>query len=453
MGESSAPSSNSTQQGSSSASSAAKSSSGQGSGSKKTAAKLNPDAVDYVPRAPAAEGASVSTSSTPAGGSNSNSRNRRRRNPDPNKSGPNGESSKPPENKRDGNSNNNSSNNNSGNSRNRRNRGRAPKQPADGGARIDDDDDDDIEINMDRPVEPSEAQIVGSESAPGSGSGPTVAANDRRRDGRRKGKEVADASSSRPQQSKGDKGRSRAPGADRKQESSSSSARASGTGGNNTNGGSSSNNNNSRRQRNRKTGDLGGRTFPVAPNPPDQGRESSGTQRAAQRNSSRVQPKKFVHTVEEDRDLMAALTSGLTNSTYDCMVCWDVIRPAHKVWNCQVCWAAFHLDCLSTWAKKSSEVRAILALARPVVAKVRSSPATAVTKASKCAVSKPTSHSRLESRVTRSAENCWDVANTLAPRYVTQDCAHLARKLMNKSVTAESMNVKRAVVMESKGRL
>ncbi|KAI8602060.1 hypothetical protein EDD21DRAFT_304250 [Dissophora ornata] len=208
---------------------------------------------------------------------------------------------------------------------------------------------------MDRPVEPSEAQIVGSESAPGSGSGPTVAANDRRRDGRRKGKEVADASSSRPQQSKGDKGRSRAPGADRKQESSSSSARASGTGGNNTNGGSSSNNNNSRRQRNRKTGDLGGRTFPVAPNPPDQGRESSGTQRAAQRNSSRVQPKKFVHTVEEDRDLMAALTSGLTNSTYDCMVCWDVIRPAHKVWNCQVCWAAFHLDCLSTWAKKSSE--------------------------------------------------------------------------------------------------
>ncbi|KAF9134220.1 FKBP12-associated protein [Mortierella sp. 14UC] len=69
---------------------------------------------------------------------------------------------------------------------------------------------------------------------------------------------------------------------------------------------------------------------------------------------SRV-PAPFVHRVEEDRGLLEALTAGLTNSTYDCMVCWDVIRPAHKIWNCQVCWAAFHLDCLSTWAKKSSE--------------------------------------------------------------------------------------------------
>ncbi|ORZ17610.1 hypothetical protein BCR41DRAFT_305102 [Lobosporangium transversale] len=51
---------------------------------------------------------------------------------------------------------------------------------------------------------------------------------------------------------------------------------------------------------------------------------------------------------------MEALTVGLTNSTYECMVCWDVVRPAHRIWNCQVCWAAFHLDCLSTWAKKSS---------------------------------------------------------------------------------------------------
>ncbi|KAF9908951.1 FKBP12-associated protein [Linnemannia zychae] len=66
-------------------------------------------------------------------------------------------------------------------------------------------------------------------------------------------------------------------------------------------------------------------------------------------------PAPFVHKVEEDRGLLEALTVGLTNSTYDCMVCWDVIRPAHKIWNCQVCWAAFHLDCLSTWAKKSSE--------------------------------------------------------------------------------------------------
>ncbi|KAF9174161.1 FKBP12-associated protein [Mortierella sp. AD010] len=66
-------------------------------------------------------------------------------------------------------------------------------------------------------------------------------------------------------------------------------------------------------------------------------------------------PAKFVHKVEEDLDLMEALTVGLTKSAYDCMVCWDVVRPAHKVWSCQICWAVFHLDCLSTWAKKSSE--------------------------------------------------------------------------------------------------
>ncbi|KAG0363459.1 Transcriptional repressor NF-X1 [Mortierella sp. AD032] len=66
-------------------------------------------------------------------------------------------------------------------------------------------------------------------------------------------------------------------------------------------------------------------------------------------------PAPFVRKVEEDRGLLEALTVGLTNSTYDCMVCWDVIRPSHKIWNCQVCWAAFHIGCLSTWAIKSSE--------------------------------------------------------------------------------------------------
>ncbi|KAG0015747.1 FKBP12-associated protein [Entomortierella chlamydospora] len=79
---------------------------------------------------------------------------------------------------------------------------------------------------------------------------------------------------------------------------------------------------------------------------------ANGTSRRQRRASHTA---KFVHKVEEDRDLMEALTVGLTKSTYDCMVCWDVIRPAHKIWSCQVCWAAFHLDCLSTWAKKSSE--------------------------------------------------------------------------------------------------
>ncbi|KAF8979031.1 FKBP12-associated protein [Entomortierella lignicola] len=103
--------------------------------------------------------------------------------------------------------------------------------------------------------------------------------------------------------------------------------------------------------------ELAGRTFPST------SASTSSTVEAHQHNSAPRHirkglprsPAKFVPKVEEDRDLMEALTVGLTHSTYDCMVCWDIIRPAHKIWNCQVCWAAFHLDCLSTWAKKSSE--------------------------------------------------------------------------------------------------
>lgn len=74
---------------------------------------------------------------------------------------------------------------------------------------------------------------------------------------------------------------------------------------------------------------------------------------ATKRNALRT-PIKATQRTEECRDLMETLTVGLTDSTYECMVCWDAIRPAHKIWSCQVCWAAFHINCLSTWAKKSS---------------------------------------------------------------------------------------------------
>ncbi|KAG0017028.1 hypothetical protein BGZ80_008676 [Entomortierella chlamydospora] len=358
--------SNSTNTGVTTNAETTKSSTTQGNASKKTAAKLNPDAKDYVPRTTTSGsvGPSAGTSSTSnprANGSNNNPRNRRRRNPDTNKS-------RDADNQvnRSSETGNNSNNNNNNNNRNRRNRGRTPKQVIGGGARIDDDDDeDDIEINMDRPVEPSESQaavaVPGAvlESTSTAQGSKNAATKDRRRGGRRKGKEVSDPSIPKLQQDRGGKGRSRAIGTDGQPESStSSSSRAprasnSNNSGNNDRGDS---NNNNRRQRNRKAGDLGGRIFSTASQgSTNQAGESSGPQRNAQKKTPRNQPKKFVHTVEEDRDLMAALTAGLSDSTYDCMVCWDVIRPAHKIWNCQVCWAAFHLDCLSTWAKKSSE--------------------------------------------------------------------------------------------------
>ncbi|KAG0319653.1 FKBP12-associated protein [Dissophora globulifera] len=332
-----------------------------GGSTKTPVPKLNPDAKDYVPRgAAAAEGASVSSSQP--GGSSSNPRNRRRRNPDVGKGGSGDQAGKKPsEHNRDGEN----SNSNSNNNRQRRNRPRAPKQPVEGAARIDDyHEDDDIEINMDRPVEAPENSIVGPSLTTDSGSKSTAAGKDRRREGAgRRDKDGAASSSSspKPQQGKGDKTRVRTGGADRPEEGFSSGRNASRRSNNNSNTDNSGNNSNvnagaNRRQRNKKTGDLGGRTFPTATAVPvAQAGESSGSRHGTQRNAQRSQPKKFVHTVEEDRDLMAALTDGLTNSKYDCMVCWDVIRPAHKVWNCQVCWAAFHLGCLSTWATKSSD--------------------------------------------------------------------------------------------------
>ncbi|KAF9164685.1 FKBP12-associated protein [Actinomortierella ambigua] len=90
------------------------------------------------------------------------------------------------------------------------------------------------------------------------------------------------------------------------------------------------------------------------PGPVGKGK-SSAAGSPSQQSRTRTKAPRIKRTVEEARDLLTKLTVGLTDSTYECMVCWDVIRPAHKIWNCQVCWAAFHLDCISTWAKKSLE--------------------------------------------------------------------------------------------------
>ncbi|KAF9304096.1 FKBP12-associated protein [Mortierella antarctica] len=97
---------------------------------------------------------------------------------------------------------------------------------------------------------------------------------------------------------------------------------------------------------------LNGRKFQAGLTPQDSDEPVEATQQKKPSHQLRS-PAKFVPKIEADHDLLTSLTVGLTSSKYECMVCFDVIRPAHKIWNCQVCWAAFHLDCLSTWAKKS----------------------------------------------------------------------------------------------------
>ncbi|KAG0344901.1 hypothetical protein BG004_004094 [Podila humilis] len=327
------------------------------SASSKSSVKLNPEAKDYIPRsATVAEG---SASNQSLGSSNSN---RRRRNPK-SKSGiiVNSESSASTqsENTIKGVGNNNSSSSSSSNRNRRNNRHPRSTTARNAAARIDDDDDD-IEIIMDKPLDspsatpflsqPSHLLSVSTASSTAK-SGAGAANTDGRREGRqgrRKGNEMATDSQTRRREG-GDNTRTRA-SQDRQPEDS--------VGRNNNSHASGSN----RRQRNRK-GDLGGRTFPTNATSILGAGDAGGSERITETSrpqristpKARPSPKKFVHTVEEDRDLMAALTAGLTESTYDCMVCWDIIRPAHKTWNCQVCWAAFHLDCISTWAKKSSE--------------------------------------------------------------------------------------------------
>ncbi|KAI8323498.1 hypothetical protein GQ54DRAFT_296704 [Martensiomyces pterosporus] len=50
-------------------------------------------------------------------------------------------------------------------------------------------------------------------------------------------------------------------------------------------------------------------------------------------------------------DLSSTLAKRLTNSTYECMICCDKVRPRHATWQCDHCWAIFHIGCVKKWAK------------------------------------------------------------------------------------------------------
>ncbi|KAI9247058.1 hypothetical protein BY458DRAFT_68498 [Sporodiniella umbellata] len=54
-----------------------------------------------------------------------------------------------------------------------------------------------------------------------------------------------------------------------------------------------------------------------------------------------------------ERDMATTLIHDLKNSVYECMICMDVIKPAHHTWGCDCCWAVFHLNCIQSWSSKS----------------------------------------------------------------------------------------------------
>lgn len=54
-------------------------------------------------------------------------------------------------------------------------------------------------------------------------------------------------------------------------------------------------------------------------------------------------------------DVRTAITEELRSSSYECMICFDVVKPWNPVWSCGKCWAVFHLKCVKKWSKKSMD--------------------------------------------------------------------------------------------------
>ncbi|KAI8088944.1 uncharacterized protein BX664DRAFT_296375 [Halteromyces radiatus] len=51
--------------------------------------------------------------------------------------------------------------------------------------------------------------------------------------------------------------------------------------------------------------------------------------------------------------MASTMAYELSTSTYECMVCWDVVRPSHPIWTCDKCWGIYHTNCIEKWASKS----------------------------------------------------------------------------------------------------
>ncbi|KAI8967924.1 hypothetical protein BDF20DRAFT_917174 [Mycotypha africana] len=71
------------------------------------------------------------------------------------------------------------------------------------------------------------------------------------------------------------------------------------------------------------------------------------------RNRTRNNKEGSHQILSGENDMATVLAHELKTSTYECMICMDVVRPAHHIWSCDCCWAIFHLDCVQNWAKKS----------------------------------------------------------------------------------------------------
>jgi hypothetical protein len=70
---------------------------------------------------------------------------------------------------------------------------------------------------------------------------------------------------------------------------------------------------------------------------------SRGGQKELSVQSAKRPAKDFLATLKEAEDLMTSLSLGLSKGTYECMICYDTVKPDDKIWSCVgSCYAVFH---------------------------------------------------------------------------------------------------------------
>ncbi|KAF9401806.1 hypothetical protein BGX21_000510 [Mortierella sp. AD011] len=251
---------------------------------------------------------------------------------------------------------------------------------------------------------------------------------------------------------------------------------------------SSSNNKNnanctSRRQRYQRK-ELAGRAFPTPPAREPSSAEADHhhlSQRQPRRKVMQATPRtpaKFVHKVEEDLDLMEALTffiltvslPGLKShlKIQTTMVQDGGVQVAKILrFLSLVIIPVFVVKSMSPTlidtshlihAENSVDVHgtalihvifhAILVLVLHAEVLALPSHVIAVANPSSFVALIPTSHFRVESHVIEYVESSWDVVNILVARSATRDYAHHVKKSKCKSAIVENMNAWRVVVME-----
>lgn len=119
------------------------------------------------------------------------------------------------------------------------------------------------------------------------------------------------------------------------------------------------NNSAARISKNRAQGRL---TENQVENQDEGGLKPSSSKKKSNNNNNRS--KRVAKLPPGEHDMATSVAHELKNSTYECMICMDVVRPAHHVWTCDCCWAVFHLNCVQTWATKSLKGKAIKLLQR-----------------------------------------------------------------------------------------